>query len=311
VVFLLQSSAADGCWRDWDTQAGVSDEWVTAYAACVLAAGDDSAARAAAERAFELLCVRRPLLDGWGYNGNVPPDADSTIWVCRLARALNRLSDVAPAVQFLERCLQPDGGVSTYASSEGVRRSMHLPPGVSFRGWLASHACVTAAAAASLPQFGSRPEVRAYLRRAQNPDGHWEGYWWPDPEYATALAVEALRDHSDAEDTSAIEVASSWARKLPMSTSAFALACRIRILRCDDPEACRQLAAKLAELQSSDGSWSSSAQIRIPPPDFMHPESVWNWDYQRKDVYGIRLDQERVFTTATVLNALQLGLAGN
>ncbi len=165
------------------------------------------------------------------------------------------------------------------------------------------------AAAASLPIFGSRPEVRAYLRRAQDPDGHWEGYWWPDPEYATALAVEALREHGDTEDHPTIEAALAWARKLPMSTSAFALACRIRILRFDDPEACRELAARLAELQSNDGSWPSSARIRIPPPDFMHPESIWNWDYQRKDVYGIRLDQERIFTTATVLNALQLGLA--
>jgi hypothetical protein len=287
----------------------VSDEWVTAYTACVLAAGDDAAAQAAAGCALDLLCARRPLQDGWGYNGNVPPDADSTIWVCRLAGALNRHGDVAPALRFLERCRQPDGGLSTYASAEGVGRTMRWPRAASFRGWLASHACVTAAAAA-LPQFGSAPELHEYLRRTQHADGHWEGYWWPDPEYATALAVEALGERGGTKDTPAIAAAVAWARKLPMSTSAFALACRIRILRCADGEACRGLVAKLAELQSSDGSWPSSARIRIPPPDFMHPESIWNWDYRRKDVYGIRLDRERIFTTATVLNALQLGLTG-
>jgi len=122
--------------------------------------------------------------------------------------------------------------------------------------------------------------------------------------------LKFIGENGDAADTPAIEAALAWARELPMSTSAFALACRIRILRRDDPGICRELSAQLAELQCRDGSWPSSAQIRIPPPDFMHPESIWNWDYQRKDVYGIRLDQQRIFTTATVLNALQLGLAG-
>src|SRR5260370_11459794 len=132
------AGARDGCgwWRDWDTQAGVSDEWTTAYTAAVLAAGPERTARDSARHALELLCSRRPSKDGWGYNQHVPPDADTTICVCRLARAVNRAADVAPALSFLERCLRPDGGLATYASQEGVRRSMHWKRGASFPGLL-------------------------------------------------------------------------------------------------------------------------------------------------------------------------------
>jgi len=301
----LRSLDTDGWWRDWETHGGISDEWVTAYTACALACGGDSLARDNAERAFDLLCSRRPSKECWAYNDHSPPDADSTIWVCRLARALNRSAEVAPALWFLKRSLQPEGGLGTYASDEDIRRLMRFPRNVSYRGWLSPHACVTAAAA-SLPEFGRMQGVRAYLRREQQPDGHWEGYWWPDPEYTTALAVEALRDHGTAEDSAAIEAAVRWVRSRPIRPSAFALACRIRILRLDDPRTCVELTAALAELQNSDGSWPSSARIRIPPTDFVNPASIWNWDYNRKDIYGIRLDHARIFTTATVLNALQL-----
>jgi squalene cyclase len=293
-----------GWWRDWDTQAGVSDEWVTAYSACALATlGDEGRARA--ERAFELLCSRRPARDGWAYNSHVPPDADSTVWVCRLANTLGDPTRVAPALAFLKSCLQPDGGIATYASAEGVGRSMRLAGNISFRGWLSSHACVTAAAAA-LPEFMTSPAVRAYLRCVQNPDGNWDGYWWPDAEYATALTVEALREHATPDDVRAIEAAVAWARARPDRSSAFTLACRIRILRIDEPRLCAELAHALLRLQNADGSWPSSARIRIPPPDVVNPASIWNWDANRKDVYGVRADHARLFTTATVLNALQL-----
>ena len=182
---------------------------------------------------------------------------------------------------------------------------MHFPAGVSYRGWLSSHACVTAAAA-SLEEFGSRPEIRGYLRRTQQADGHWDGYWWPDPEYPTALAVEALRIHGTAEETSAVKAAVAWTRARSPSTSPFLLACRMRILGRDDSEACMEMASTLAALQNRDGSWPSSARIRIPPPGVMNPAAIWNWSHSRKDIYSIRRDQERIFTTSTVLNALQL-----
>ena len=300
--FLLRARGDDGWWRDWDSQGGISDEWVTAYTACELAAnGLDT--RACAELAFERLRDRRPALDGWSYNHRVPPDADSTAWACRLAHLLHRAGEVGPAISFLHQCRRADGGLATYPSAGRVRHAMHWPRNASFRGWLAAHTCVTATAAA-LPEFGCRPEVFAYLLRNQEPDGHWEGYWWPDPEYATALAVEALLNYGTAAGQAAVHVAVEWARALGPTESAFALACRIRILRCHDWEACLRIRDALLELQNPDGSWPSSARIRIPPPDFLDPSSIWNWDEDRKDIYSIRRDQERIFTTASVLKAL-------
>jgi len=241
-------------------------------------------------------------MDGWAFNDRVPPDADSTIWVCRLSRTLDPSTDLRPALAFLLHCQRSDGGVATYPSEEGVRRSMRLPPHVSCRGWLQSHACVTAAAAV-LPELGCLTELRSYLRRAQRPDGSWQGYWWPDPDYPTALAVEALRQHGAAEDLPAIQAALAWTHAHPPRPSAFALACALRILR-DDPPRCRELADSLARLQNDDGSWPSSARIRIPPPDVLNPAAIWNWSDRRYDIYSIRPDHARLFTTATVLSAL-------
>jgi len=304
IEFLLRSQDDDGGWRDWKTHAGISDEWVTAYAGCALAGWPERTAHGGALRAFEFLRSRRPYSDGWAYNGGVPPDADSTVWACRLARALDRGNEAAPALAFLHGCRRPDGGLATYACADGLRRAMGFGPEATFCGWLQSHTCVTAAAAA-LPEFGGDSSVLTYLRRQQHADGHWEGYWWPDPEYTTALAVEALRARGDPDVLRAIAVAVAWERSRPIPAPPFLLACRFRIVCGHDSARSRELARQLHLLQQNDGSWPSSSRIRIPPPDIVQPSAIWNWDDNRTDLCSIRMDQARVFTTATVLSALR------
>src|SRR6266498_1363702 len=88
VQFLMSARSNHGWWRDFDTYAGISDAWVSAYTACVLAKCGEPGCSSAAQGILDQLMARNPDQNGWSYNARVPPDADTTIWVCRLAEAL-------------------------------------------------------------------------------------------------------------------------------------------------------------------------------------------------------------------------------
>ena len=79
--FLISQRSKSGWWRDFDTLAGPSDEWVTAYIGSWLAAIDSSEAKQAARMSWTLLRHRRWWSAGWGYNATVPADADTTLLV--------------------------------------------------------------------------------------------------------------------------------------------------------------------------------------------------------------------------------------
>lgn len=152
VDFLLAARSSSGessHWTDFMLPAGASDLWVTAFVGGVLARSPDAEAHAAAEAAWLFLAERASAEGGWGYNTNVPADADSTLWGLRLGAALgvSECPAARRARAFLDRHRHPDGGLATYASADAVRAYLGLPQGLSFAGWTASHGCVTAAGA--------------------------------------------------------------------------------------------------------------------------------------------------------------------
>ena len=198
--WLLGSRSADGWWRDFTLAPGCSDEWVTAYTGCALAAsharGDDL--NQAVEQAWELLLGRQRPAGGWAYNAIAPADADSTAWALELARLLG-FAGGPPAQRarhWLDGHRRETGGVTTYADSGPVRAFTGIPAWVSFAGWTAPHTCVTAGVARSLRD---RRDIE-YLKGTQDQAGNWVSYWWCEPAYATALAVEALSDAVEPDD---------------------------------------------------------------------------------------------------------------
>jgi squalene-hopene/tetraprenyl-beta-curcumene cyclase len=321
VGFLLSAESASGWWRDFDTLAGPGDEWVSAYVAAALASAPDPRARPRAWCTWRRLRRRRWWSGGWGYNGKVPGDADSTIWSLRLAHALGAGGSLRArrGYRFLARHLRPDGGVSTYSEEGPIRHFTRVRPSFSFRGWCGAHACVTAAAA-SLPEIGADPRVRAYLRRAQSDDGGWTAYWWCDRSVATALAAEALAESSAAEDADARCRAAAWAvgrvredgsvgSVTHPAGSAFAAAWCLRLLLLGDGRGGHMAdpvpaAAWLLRSQRANGSWPASAALRIPPPDVEDPERYERWALHGRGGGSILLDGNAIFTTATVVDAL-------
>jgi hypothetical protein len=168
-------------------------------------------------------------------------------------------------------------------------------------GWASSHVCVSAAAA-GIAGLKDDPQLVSFLRRKQKQTGEWQGYWWCDSEYATALALESLNGTDDY--ARAAERAAGYAISRPMPASPFVQALRIRILLTCGCAVPADSADALAQWQLPDGSWPSSARLRIPPPMLHHPSLLAAWDSSHKGFGSIVVDQNRIFTTATVVSAL-------
>ncbi|MCP6757185.1 MAG: hypothetical protein NHB32_00120 [Fischerella sp. CENA71] len=326
VTFLLNAKNPEGWWLDYDTVAGPSDEWVTAYVSTMLSIVPEDHVFKTVRQAWELLKTRshRPT-GGWGYNFVVSGDADTTGWALQLARAVNQSSSeqVQQAKAFLATHQRSDGGMATFASEEVIRPYFanvysKNPLKQTFEGWCASHVCVSAAIA-TLPEYYTN--LHDYLKATQTPQGNWQCYWWFDHEYATALAAEALASGGQATDQSCIDRAIAWAvqRLSPQgfvatfnhphgSTFATALCLRLLLLDTVNPEVitARVTATQwLLEQQQTSGGWISSAWLRKPYTNDINPEQFTQWEYHGKGEGSVILDQNSIFTTATVVHSLQ------
>jgi hypothetical protein len=318
IGFLLGARAGDGWWRDfsgvagghavggdreWIATTGASDEWITAFVGEALAGAPDGDAHRAARDAWSLLVERRRPGGGWGWNRELPVDADSTAFGLRMAEAIGMEGSerAREAHEELEEHLLPDGGIPVY-------RAEALPQG-SNAGWCRTpHPCVTAGAAAVADE---RP--REFLRRTQRAEGSWAAYWWEDEEYTTAFAAEALARTGSPGDRRRVATAIRWAagRIGPNGAvysaahggdSAFATALCVRILAlAEDPaavqEALSRAMAWLLEHQRTHGAWPQSARMRSPRPHVSDP-------YEPGAPCLTCLDEAGICTTATVLPAL-------
>ncbi|HEX4274036.1 MAG TPA: prenyltransferase/squalene oxidase repeat-containing protein [Bryobacteraceae bacterium] len=316
--FLLKAQDERGAWKDFLLPAGASDIWVTGFTGLVVAGMPGQQARNAALAAWRFLENTTSEGGGWSYNATVPGDADSTLWGLRLARSLGLGNSprAQSAIQFLDSHICADGGLTTYASADPIRRYIGLPPMVPFIGWTHSHVCVTAAGA-NIP--GYRERLEEYLLRYQDDDGGWPAYWWFDREYSTSEAAAVLAG------TEACERAVSWAlRRAPAiaEPNAFALAHCLRILTgCATPaarESTEDSISRLLAWQRPDGSWAPSAKLRVPRPDSAVPAESPNWrmwsgmppgqpSFQSvlQNTFNIYSpDHYGVYTTATVLRTL-------
>ncbi len=278
--FILAGQSADGAWRDFTLPVGQSDAWVSAFVGAQVACCSDDAWQAAQRAADWLRANRRS--DGWGYNGSVEPDADSTAWAALLFASLGR--EPAPGVLgILIRHQHEDGGISTYRSADG---------------WGLAHACVTAATARALAVLGAREDARRARRwlRAARPTGMgWSGYWWASAFYPTMVALDALADEGLEGEEHALLSASN----LGSIRSIVDLACALKMLSVSAPghPLVGELVASLCTYQCSDGSWPASQCLRVTH----HCERAVQDGDRRGRIYS---DHRRLFGTALAVGAL-------
>jgi squalene-hopene/tetraprenyl-beta-curcumene cyclase len=302
--FLLAMQGSDGLWRDFLTPAGEASEWPTGFVATALhLAGCDTSAL---ERAATALVARQNGDGGWGYNEDVPSDADSTACVLLFLALTGRYesSRVRAASCLVRHQRNDDGGVATYDDPEPIRRFMGVGRRWRFDGWCSSQTDVTATASRALAVTGRRTEADAawqYVRSRQLDDGSWNSYWWTSPHYATQKAVELAVSYGDRD---AAGRAAAWVLQTEsLDAPAFATASSLSVLldAGTNGEAVERAIARLAALQDDDGGWPSHPIMRIPPPGDTDP------DRQRLLRIGrgiVVRDQHRTFTSAACVAAL-------
>jgi hypothetical protein len=307
IGYLLERRNRNGWWTDFDTLAGPSTEWVSAFVAFTLAQTNHRAARVAARATWSRLRRRRWWSPGWGFNRTVPSDADSTIWVLHLGAALG-VAAGRRTLRFLSRHIMADGALTTYARAGPIRAFTRVT-GTSFSGWCGAQACVTAAGV-SLQQLPDRERVLTWLREAQCPAGNWSSYWWSSPHYTTALASEALAGVAGPGDARRVSRAVQWtAHELERhggGASPFeqAFALRTLLLNRRAPSTTSAVLEQITRAQRADGSWTPSARLRIPPPDVTEPDAYSAWVEGGRGGGSIQSDWNGCFTTAAVLQAL-------
>ncbi len=283
VEFLVNSRSDDKLWYDFSLMPGESNAWVSGYVGYVLSDSGNKQLTEVARETWNVLGWRRLSgYGGWGYNINSFEDADSTLWCLRLANRLGVGDKIRAklAEESLARHINPDGGITTYAEEIFTTESNLLD----VSGWCQTHGDVTAAAAC-LPQFND--ELCKYLVSNQDSNGAWRAYWFVDEVYSTALATEALSFNGDPAYEANCDKALSWiitmfgnnsfiSTNKCQNGSPFATALGARIIFFNDiegrGEAIFQSTLKwLLDNQNEDGSWQSSAFMRVPPMSLKDP----------------------------------------
>jgi len=317
--FLLDHAGPDGLWRDFLTPAGEASSWPSGFIGAALPR--TAATAAVLRRAANALVAAQNPDGGWGYNEEVPTDADSTVWVSSFLQRLGTFPDACRRAADRLGEHRRGGGVATYARAEPIRRYMGLGRLVPFWGWCMPHTEVTAVAGRTWARDG-RTEWACtawqFVKSQQRSDGSWASYWWTSPHYATVRAAElaaVFGDHAAmgrARDwvLRSQSRAGSWGTpERPESAFATALSLSLLLAADDHGAHTRRGLRRLLELQNSDGSWPSHALMRIPLPPDRRLGGDQRWRPIRFATGMCVEDQHRTFTTAACVTAL--GQAGS
>ena len=285
--YVLAAQEEDGAWTDWSLPPGPSREWVTADVGRRLSTLGSIRRDMLVEpldRAAHWLAFRRAEGGGWGYNGAVQPDADSTAQALLFLSATNHACS-EEAYGFLARHQRSDGGFATF-----------LPHALA-GSWGLSHPEVTPMALLALATSSEGvAEDRlvlglAWLRSVRRHDGLWNSFWWTSPLVATELALPLLGALADAEPVP--PALDSW---LPADALDAALLLST-MAATGSTQRLGGLARQLVADQLDDGSWTSAAGLRVPARDCERP-----WEATSAGV--CYADLRRLHTTATCLDAL-------
>jgi squalene-hopene/tetraprenyl-beta-curcumene cyclase len=194
------------------------------------------------------------------------------------------------------------------------------------RGYTGSHPEVTAVVVRVLLKAGLDPageiirRAVSYLKECQGPDGLWQSYWWDGQMYATYHCLRALKacgSHSGRQRGAAVAATilagqggdGSWGEKTAGKNQAFetalALGSLLTLGESSAAAALKRGGVWLLNHQAADGGFTSGPMMRVPDKDETEPWKREQWALDSVGGFGaLGRDQNRLFTTSTVVSAL-------
>jgi geranylgeranyl pyrophosphate synthase len=310
-IKYLTQQAEEGFWTDFMTSAGRGKTWISGYVGWQLA-----------QFGFEIPLLKKVLLNlsnEGAYNEQVLQDADSTTFLVGFHQMLNGVVPSHLTQNWLNFQNQ-EGSWATYRDEATLRKTLDLDAEIGVHGWLSGHCCVSAAAALVLSQMPDTADAYQktvdYLIASAKNDS-LSSYWWTSDVYTQAFTLLALckkKGNLKIKDKLVKAIieqqtgSSCWLNPADGLPNAFYTALALKAILAHNPQN-QQLeiegAAKwLQNHQTTDGSWQTSRILRIPATDVLNPATVTTWRNSSFGVNALSDDYNRVFTTATVVNAL-------
>lgn len=312
LTFIFSRQNGSFLWSDFQTFAGTSTSWVTGYILYkILPMVNNYDMRKAA---LALMETRHE--GGWGYNETVPVDADSTAFATLGSFPLTDWTpkEIKEVSTFL-KSHRKRGGYSTYLDPIPIQNYMGLKE-VSLDGWTNSHHEISASVLMALKLLKVRSlkdQVRELLEAKK--EDLWPSYWWISPIVSTALVLDCARAFNMIPwrhlprimlTVSALQNRDGGWGSVDRESCPFVTAYALDILAYGkEHEMNRKRGAKwLVTHQLNDGSWQSCPIMRIPPPDCLDPDLIDDWLEDGMGSRSLVRDQNRCFTTATVVSTL-------
>jgi squalene cyclase len=199
---------------------------------------------------------------------------------------------------------------------------MGVDGSISFEGWLSSQLCVTAVAIEALTDSGCSEgiaEALDLIRRHQSTEGYWNSYWWSGQLYATVHCMAALLASMTLDDAESLAKAWKWIATMQLRDgswygspdsgavpfwTALALSGLLLNPQTDREDNIERGIDWLLAHQLADGSWASGYILRITHPAMIEPWKYPLWNQGGRAINAVITDHRRLFSTATVLNAL-------
>jgi len=325
--YISSKQSNDGLWRDYNTLAGFSSEWVSGYVCSSLFISNYFVKETFL--ALRTIMSRQRGNGGWSYNKNVPTDADSTAWVLMAmgSHEMMRPSMKERGIKYLKfHQIDKSGGFATYSEKlDGIHKYIGANPEDSL-AWYSEHNCVTAIVLESLLLNGismddsSIKKAVNFLLDKKEKNGLWKSYWWNGYSYCTYHAMKALYYSGALSNfgVSSIQTALidsqnfdfGWSDKNSEDSEIFSSSLNIKsLLFIPNQESIRAAEKGINYIlgkQNEDGSWSPDAYLRIPFPDTAIPDNFFSWKINGLGSGVMVADVNKLFTTVTALSALKL-----
>ncbi|MBX3254805.1 MAG: hypothetical protein KF862_11745 [Chitinophagaceae bacterium] len=309
--FILTRQNDDGSWHEYSNQGGISDIWATAFITTKL--DKKSFPSFSIKKALQFLNRNVSAIDLWGYNSTWICDADSTS-LSILAFQLQCSEMEGLSYKNWLNFQNENGSFSTYNNEKELLSSLNDPQISNVKGWCNGHGCVSAVAFYNLALLKKYNKEFRKLYAYFNDPKNIKAYWWTSNIYTyyyLALTYKFIKEFAKLSEIVSflLEIQNnngSFSDNYGENLFYTGLALEILLLSprkyLDNIEKC---VAYINSAQFDDGSWENSNALLIPNPD----ENIIENKVREVGRLGVNIrsrEFNRLFTTSTVLNSLEL-----